>query len=863
MTGIHIRVAAGLLAATSLTAIAAPAVAQADSAGQAAFNIPAGELSSALQRFARQSHTQVIYSVAELRGRRSQGVSGRMSSTEALQRLVDGSGASLIHDPSGAFLVHSDPSAGEGQAGSAAANNESAASDIVVTGSRVRGASSTSPVIVQTERQIREAGQVNLGQVIRSIPQNFNGGQNPGIRNGGGNILNQNISAGSALNLRGIGPNATLTLLNGRRLSYDSFTQAIDIDTIPLAAIDRIEIVADGASAIYGSDAVAGVANIILRRDDEGITTSARLGTSTRGGKTEQQYSISGGTRWSGGGFIASYDFQDAEALYGTQRSYTQGMPQPSMLFPHLTQHSVVVSGHQELAPALTLSVDALYNRRDMDRVVTYFSTYSQREKTRVESAFVSPVLTLQLPHHWSVAASGSFGSDETNYTVRTLNLDTAAQTGLSIGCYCNRSTVAELNAEGPLFAFGGGTVRAAVGAGYRRNDFLSSSLTSTSRTEGSRASRYVYGELFIPLVTPDSSISFIHSLSLTGALRHEDYGSIGRVTTPKLGFNFAPIPDVEITGSWGKSFKAADLLATYQPFIAYLWSTQQLGGVGYPPGSTVLMSWGGNRDLKPERATTWTAAISARPHFLPNTRIELSYFRVRYQDRVAQPLSPYSATLSNPIFAEFLNFTPTPSEIQALVAQDLDGINNSSGLPFNPSSVVAIAQNQYINVAFEQYSGVDLSVTHTAELPRGTLVSSLQASWIESSKRNSALAPTVQLAGTVYDPPHLRMRGGMTWRNGGLTLSAFANYTGPLRDDRTPTGGRLGAQTTFDLAAIYATGPGSSIFQGLEFSISMTNLTDRAPPFLPYQASFQETYDSTNYSPIGRYINFGIRKRW
>src|SRR3546814_11494497 len=84
--------------------------------------------------------------------------------------------------------------------------------------------------------------------------------------------------------LRGLGPDATLTLLNGRRLSYSGFVNAVDVSVVPIAALARIEVIADGASAIYGSDAVAGVANIITKREFDGVAATYRAGTSTEGG---------------------------------------------------------------------------------------------------------------------------------------------------------------------------------------------------------------------------------------------------------------------------------------------------------------------------------------------------------------------------------------------------------------------------------------------------------------------------------------------------------------------------------------------------------------------------------------------------
>src|SRR3546814_3559474 len=113
-----------------------------------------------------------------------------------------------------------------------------------------------------------------------SLPQNFGGGQNPGVGIGaiGGGLTNRNVTGGSAVNLRGLGPDATLTLLNGHRISFGGLAQGVDISTIPTDVVERVEIVPDGASALYGSDAVAGVVNVIFRRSLDGLSIRTRLG---------------------------------------------------------------------------------------------------------------------------------------------------------------------------------------------------------------------------------------------------------------------------------------------------------------------------------------------------------------------------------------------------------------------------------------------------------------------------------------------------------------------------------------------------------------------------------------------------------
>src|SRR3546814_7062040 len=104
---------------------------------------------------------------------------------------------------------------------------------------RIRGGQTTSPITTISRRDAERAGQTDLGQVIRDLPQNFSGGQNPTIAPTGQGSFS-NVSGSSTLNLRGLGPDASLTLLNGHRVAFDAISQGIDISAIPLAAIESV-----------------------------------------------------------------------------------------------------------------------------------------------------------------------------------------------------------------------------------------------------------------------------------------------------------------------------------------------------------------------------------------------------------------------------------------------------------------------------------------------------------------------------------------------------------------------------------------------------------------------------------------------
>lgn len=244
------------------------------------YHLVSQDLGSALRSVGRLSGQEVMFAADAVAGKQAPRLEGSYTPEEAIAALLKGSGLG-VEVKDGGFLILGRRTAPEAQIGEAASKP-----DIVVTGTRIRGALPSSPTITQTQEQIRNSGITNLGDYVRSLPQGFSGGQNPGVVFGVTGETNQNLSSASSINLRGLGQDATLTLLNGHRLAFNGAQQAIDISAIPLAAVDRIEIITDGASAIYGSDAVGGVANVLLKRSYDGISTTARFGVHRRGQRT-------------------------------------------------------------------------------------------------------------------------------------------------------------------------------------------------------------------------------------------------------------------------------------------------------------------------------------------------------------------------------------------------------------------------------------------------------------------------------------------------------------------------------------------------------------------------------------------------
>lgn len=858
--------------AAQATETARPAAARAATRD---YDIAAQDLGPALRAAARQAGLELIVRADLVEGKRAPALRGHYAAGNAVAALLAGSGL-VAEFRGGTVIVHA--AAGSGTTtdtdarGAEPARREtdshepgsresdSGETEIVVTGSRLRGTAPAAPVITLSQDDARTAGQASLAEIARSLPQNFGGGQNPGL---GFNVpagSGGDSSGASSLNLRGLGSDATLTLLNGRRLAYNAQRQSVDISAIPLLAVDRIEIVADGASAIYGSDAVAGVANVILKHDHDGLMATARVGASTDGGNVSQQYGALGGRTWAGGGVFAAYEYASNSAVIARQRDYTSMVSPGATLFPRLARHNLLVSGHQALTETLGFGIDALYNRRTWRHPFSIDARGDYRlaggNRLADSEAFtVAPSLTLALPAGWRTTLAATYGRDEADFRTEQWAEGTLAY--LTALCYCNTATSLELAADGPLFALPGGAAQLAIGGGYRRNRLV----VEGGDVRAHQISRYAFAELSLPLVAPAQAVPFIHRLQVTGAVRAEDYRGRDTVTTPKLGLVWAPTSDLTFRLSWGRSFKVPTLYQQYnQPTVA-LYTAASRGAVGVPATASALQILLGNPDLDPERAETLSAGVVIEPRFLDGARLEITYFDIDYRDRIVTPIPYTNRALSDPAYASFVNGSPSDADKAAAIA--LGEFFNVTGRPYDPANVVAIIDNRYRNAARQSVHGIDVAASYTADLGSSdTLRLTASGSWLDSRQRLSALQPVTDLSGTLFNPPALRARGGAAWTRGTTTLAGFVNYTGGVDDMRTSPGARVGAMTTLDLVARHVIGQGA-VFGGLDVSLSVHNAFNAKPDSIAVYSVYDLPYDSTNYSPLGRTVSLNLTKAW
>lgn len=215
----------------------------------------------------------------------------------------------------------------------AAAEADEEVERIQITGSHIKRTSmeGPSPVTSLSADDISKTGVTDLISLFTKLPIS---GQ--GTFSTQANSSDDTANGGSSVSLRGLGADSTLILVNGRRVSVSPFAKGIDtafvdINNIPLSAIKRVDILKDGASATYGSDAVAGVINVVLRDDVDGVELTGKIGSTADGGGEEQSFSLVFGsqTEKSSHTFIMEY-FDREEVLYA-DRDYAKSSNQQAL----------------------------------------------------------------------------------------------------------------------------------------------------------------------------------------------------------------------------------------------------------------------------------------------------------------------------------------------------------------------------------------------------------------------------------------------------------------------------------------------------------------------------------------------------
>jgi len=219
--------------------------------------------------------------------------------------------------------------------------------EIVVTGSRIRRDTFNAPTAlsVVTAESIRESGQTSVGDLLLEQP-NIN--PNTNQQNSSNTLF---LAGQTRADIRGLGAARTLVLMDGRRLPFsDASSPAVDLNTIPSLMIERVETIAGGASAVYGSEAISGVVNFIMKKSYEGFEADATIGISERGDGEEGRYGFNYGRKFLGDklSFLIGGEYASTDKIMQKDRDYTfPGVVRNTLVSPQ----PVITRGNSNTSP--------------------------------------------------------------------------------------------------------------------------------------------------------------------------------------------------------------------------------------------------------------------------------------------------------------------------------------------------------------------------------------------------------------------------------------------------------------------------------------------------------------------------------
>ena len=739
---------------------------------------------------------------------------------------------------------------------------------VIVTGTRVADrtvAESTAPIDILTPEILQSTGTVELATALsRALPSlNF-----PRA------AINDGTDTVRPAQIRGLSPDHVLVLVNGKRYHSGSLVNVngsqgrssspVDLNTIPIAAIERVEVLRDGASAQYGSDAIAGVINIVLKGSSEGGSIAARYGQYSAG--DGKQYQVSGDAGFKlGDGFIhlaAQGGDQDntdrARPFIGTPGPTTAPLGQVVQRYgdPEVQNGSVAYNAELPVEEYLSFYSTGIYTKRDALSNGFFRPAGDARNIPAIyPNGFLPQINNVSTDHHFvlglkaftaggtNIDISYTYGDNELTFDIlNTLNrsLGPTSQTEFYAGALKVKQSVLNLDFNKPLELGLAYPITLSYGAEWRGDEFIQSPGEPNSYALGTFAN--IPGSQVFPGFKPSDGGSFDRhnfsyyaglegdlsdKLSLGLAARYEDYSDFGSTTTWKVTSRYAFTDKVALRGTVSTGFRAPSLQQQYFQST----STNFIGGVPYDivtfrvnnPAALAL----GSEPLKAEESTNYSLGLVLQP--IDSLYITIDGYQIGVDDRI---------TLSE-------NLTSTA----------VRNYLNANGFP-------GVGGGRYFTNAIDTTTtGVDIIGTYTWALEASTLDLTFGYNYnkteIDSVTPNpaalTAIDPTavrfgrVELGRFEVGAPRDKYLLGGKWSVGDFELATTASRYGeisvlnadPTRDQT------FGAEWTLDLSFAYS-------YENWKFTLGGDNVLNEYPDEVLYANSTFGQLPYSGSAPFG-----------
>jgi iron complex outermembrane recepter protein len=701
--------------------------------------------------------------------------------------------------------------------------------EIVVTGTRSAGRAAieaSAPVDVVTNTAIEDTGYPDLSRALNFLQPSVN--------------FARAATTASAANtrpitLRGLSPDQTLVLVNGKRRHANAVLNVnnsigrgaagVDFDTIPESAIERIEILRDGAAAQYGSDAIAGVVNIILKSNASGGSAGILGGVTEEGDGLNGMATASGGFGLGDGGHLtltALVRHQDptnralADHRFG-RVTYRIGDPRASVA--SFALDAGMPLGDVELYGFGTIT-RKLSNNAAGFRVPGFSPLYPNGFLPIVEPTIWDVGGTIGIKGSFGrlrADLSQTYGYNKADFRVfdtANASLGLTSPTRFDSGGVTYRQHVTDFTLALPLDGgMAGGNI--AAGAQYRHESYsirsgepLAYAGTGADGFAGfnprnpTDAGRDAYAGFL------DIELRPVRQLLLGGALRYDHYDDFGGRTTWRATGRFDAAPGVAVRATFGSGFKAPSLQQQYYSAVQGALSAGVLVNVATLPVSDAVARALGATPLKPERAYNATAGIVFGP--FDGFTFTADYFHIRIRDRIA-------------------------------LSEQLGGAAVNTVLA--NAGITGFSQVRFFTNAIDTTSkGVEVTARWQGALgPETRLSVAAGYSWLnnrlDTLRANPAL-PALPLLATksvlflTEAQPRAKATVQAHLTHGRLeltgSLTAFGTYTSaPLVKVQT-----FGGKESIDLSAGYA------FTEGLRFQVGIQNLFDARPEGIIDQAT-------------------------
>lgn len=749
-------------------------------------------------------------------------------------------------------------------AGDDATAGADAPEDIIVTGTRqtgIRAADSAAPVQVLDTTALAHVGQPDLTQALSQLAPSFT---SQALGGDSGNLT-------TSARLRGLSANHVLVLVNGKRRHGTANLQvttgpyqggaAPDLDLIPPEAIERIEILQDGAAAQYGSDAIAGVINIILKKDRAGGVANITAGQYGVGdGET-----LAGTTRLAlplgGNGFLdvtVLHRFHDYSQRGGADRRVAN--PDGTLL-PGVPAAWANIPGFPRLNPLLgdarssltTATINAGY---DFGSVEAYaFGTYGRRlARSRQQyrlpnrvSRTANGITVFPFPNGfvpkiglqeedfsgtgglrgalagWNWDLSATYGRDKAKIsTLDSANASLYTDTGFTPrdfydGAFLASQFTGNLDLRRTVDVGLAAPLTIAFGGEYRRDVYEIRS--------GDEASRYKEGGQAYPGFQPtDAAVRRRHAWSgyidaatqpLTGwtvdlAGRFEHYSDVGNTTIGKISTRYDVSPAFGLRGTASTGFRAPTLAESFYSAtnVSPAYAIVQL------PANSAAAALTGFSPLTPEKSTNFSGGLVWRG--LPKLTITLDAYQIRIKKRIAA---------SGLVLGRFGTFVINQTVLDAITAQ---------GTVIDPAAAF-VGVSAFTNGVDTRTRGVELSVNYATELPNARIDWSLAANYNRTTITHNRLGdnlfgPTAQSNLETASPRFKAVLGALV-THGPISLNVRETVYGKSSTLASPSGTAPFYRATVTKAAITDLELAYESDAGLRLAIGANNLFDKRPP--------------------------------